>query len=125
MREWEHPKQLEQESMTAKIGSAEQSSGGQVGAGQADRSEAEQEVSATARRLYVVHSAEPSRSPPPMERSPPPASRPKKTRGMVDRSAQAQIGRMLRDGFSDIAQEPVPPRFVRLLEALEAKEKKP
>jgi hypothetical protein len=44
---------------------------------------------------------------------------------MVDRSAQAQIGRMLRDGFSDIAQEPVPPRFVRLLEALEAKEKKP
>jgi Anti-sigma factor NepR len=114
--------------MTAKIGSAEQSSDGQVGAGLTDRSEAEQEVSArnaSTRHLYVVHSAEPSRSPSPMERSPPPASRPKKTRGMVDRSAQAQIGRMLRDGFSDIAQEPVPPRFVRLLEALEAKEKKP
>ena len=114
--------------MTAKIGSAEQSSDGQVGAGHTDRSEAEQEVSArnaSTRHLYVVHSAEPSRSPSPMERSPPPASRPKKTRGMVDRSAQAQIGRMLRDGFSDIAQEPVPPRFVRLLEALEAKEKKP
>jgi hypothetical protein len=113
--------------MTAKIGSAEQSSGGQVGAGHTDQSEAEQELSgraASAPHLYVVHSAEASRSPPPMER-PPPVSRPKKTRGMIDRSAQAQIGRMLRDGFSDIAQEPVPPRFVRLLEALEAKEKKP
>jgi hypothetical protein len=114
--------------MTANIGSAEQSSGGQVGAGHTDRSEAEQEVSgrtASAPHLYVVHSAEASRSPAPMERPPPSVSRPKKTRGMIDRSAQAQIGRMLRDGFSDIAQEPVPHRFVRLLEALEAKEKKP
>jgi hypothetical protein len=113
--------------MTANIGSAEQSSGGQVGAGHADRSETEQEVSAktsSTRHLYVVHSAEAPRNPPAMERPPPPA-RQKKSRGMIDRSVQAQIGRMLRDGFSDIAQEPVPPRFVRLLEALDAKEKKP
>ena len=44
-------------------------------------------------------------------------------RGMLDRSMQAQLGRQLRSIFADIANEPVPDRFVRLLEALEAKEK--
>ncbi len=44
-------------------------------------------------------------------------------RGMLDRSLQAQLGRQLRSIFSDIANEPVPDRFVKLLEALEAKEK--
>ena len=39
--------------------------------------------------------------------------------GLLDRSVQAQIGRMLRDVFSDLAEEPVPERFVKLLEALE------
>jgi hypothetical protein len=45
-----------------------------------------------------------------------------KSQGLLDRSVQAQIGRMLRDVFSDLAEEPVPERFVRLLEALEAQE---
>jgi hypothetical protein len=45
-------------------------------------------------------------------------------RGLLDRTIQAQIGRMLRDLFSDAADEPVPERFTRLLEALEAEEKR-
>jgi hypothetical protein len=48
----------------------------------------------------------------------------KPTRGMLDRSLQAQLGRQLRSIFSDIASEPVPARFVKLLEELEAKEKR-
>lgn len=43
--------------------------------------------------------------------------------GMLDRTIQAQIGRMLRDVFADVAAEPVPDRFVTLLAALDAKEK--
>jgi hypothetical protein len=42
---------------------------------------------------------------------------------MLDRSVQAQIGRMLRDVFAGVAGEPVPDRFVTLLAELEAKEK--
>jgi len=45
-------------------------------------------------------------------------------RGMLDRSLQAQLGRQLRAIFSDVAQEPVPDRFVKLLEALEDREKR-
>jgi Anti-sigma factor NepR len=48
----------------------------------------------------------------------------KAPRGMLDRSLQAQLGRQLRAIFSDIASEPVPERFVKLLEELEAKEKR-
>jgi hypothetical protein len=48
----------------------------------------------------------------------------KPPRGMLDRSLQAQLGRQLRSIFSDIASEPVPDRFVKLLEELEAKEKR-
>jgi Anti-sigma factor NepR len=48
----------------------------------------------------------------------------KAPRGMLDRSLQAQLGRQLRSIFSDIASEPVPERFVKLLEELEAKEKR-
>ena len=44
-------------------------------------------------------------------------------RGMLDRSLQAQLGRQLRTIFSDVAQEPVPERFIKLLEALEGREK--
>jgi hypothetical protein len=44
------------------------------------------------------------------------------SQGMLDRSIQGQIGRMLRDVFSDVASEPVPARFVELLEALAARE---
>jgi hypothetical protein len=43
--------------------------------------------------------------------------------GMLDRSLQAQLGRQLRAIFADIAEEPVPERFIKLLEALEDKEK--
>jgi hypothetical protein len=48
----------------------------------------------------------------------------KAPRGMLDRSLQAQLGRQLRSIFSDIAGEPVPERFIKLLEELEAKEKR-
>ena len=48
----------------------------------------------------------------------------KPTRGMLDRSLQAQLGRQLRSIFSDVASEPVPDRFIKLLEELEAKEKR-
>jgi hypothetical protein len=41
---------------------------------------------------------------------------------MLDRTVQAQIGRLLRDVFADVAGEPVPERFVSLLAALESKE---
>jgi hypothetical protein len=43
---------------------------------------------------------------------------------MLDRSLQAQLGRQLRSIYSDIASEPVPERFVKLLEELEAMEKR-
>ncbi len=42
---------------------------------------------------------------------------------MLDRTVQAQIGRLLRDVFADVADEPVPDRFITLLAQLEAKEK--
>jgi hypothetical protein len=43
---------------------------------------------------------------------------PSGSKGMLDRTLQARIGRMLRHIFSDVADEPVPSRFVELLEAL-------
>ena len=55
---------------------------------------------------------------------PPRPSDCKVPRGMLDRSLQAQLGRQLRAIFSDVAQEPVPDRFIKLLEALEAREKR-
>jgi hypothetical protein len=42
---------------------------------------------------------------------------------MLDRMVQAQIGRLLRDAFTDVAGEPVPERFVALLAELESKDK--
>jgi hypothetical protein len=42
---------------------------------------------------------------------------------MIDRAIQGQIGSMLRDVFADVASEPVPSRFVELLDALAAQEK--
>ncbi|MBX9590005.1 MAG: hypothetical protein K2X43_11920 [Hyphomonadaceae bacterium] len=44
---------------------------------------------------------------------------------MLDRTVQGQIGRMLREIFADVAEEPVPERFLKLLKALEAKEEQP
>lgn len=56
--------------------------------------------------------------------SQPPSHGPDRPReGMLDRSLQAKIGRLLRDIFSDVAEEPVPKRFVELLAALAAREK--
>jgi hypothetical protein len=48
---------------------------------------------------------------------------PMKQDAMLDRALQARIGGMLREVFSDLADAPVPDRFVSLLEALDAKEK--
>jgi anti-sigma factor NepR-like protein len=45
-------------------------------------------------------------------------------RAMLDRSLQAQLGRQLRAIFADISNEPVPDRFIKLLEELEAREKR-
>jgi Anti-sigma factor NepR len=42
---------------------------------------------------------------------------------MLDRTVQAQIGRLLRDVFADVSSEPVPDRFVTLLAELEGKSK--
>jgi anti-sigma factor NepR-like protein len=75
------------------------------------------------RHLYIVHSADAPKSPSIMKS--PPMPRQGKSNGMLDRSVQVQIGRMLRDVFADVAEEPVPERFVMLLEALQAKEQKP
>ena len=44
--------------------------------------------------------------------------------GLIERSLQAQLGRQLRTIFADVAEEPVPDRFVKLLEELEAREKR-
>ncbi|MDX2204837.1 MAG: NepR family anti-sigma factor [Hyphomicrobiaceae bacterium] len=40
---------------------------------------------------------------------------------MLDRALQARIGGLLREAFGDVAQAPVPDRFVKLLEALAKK----
>ena len=42
---------------------------------------------------------------------------------VLDRAVQAQIGRLLRDVFADVADEPVPERFITLLSELENKSK--
>jgi hypothetical protein len=51
-----------------------------------------------------------------------PSHRYSTSHGMLDRSLQAQLGRQLRAIYSDVAEEPVPDRFIRLLEELEARE---
>jgi Anti-sigma factor NepR len=82
-----------------------------------------------ARHLYIVHSVDvPACSTRDQSQSvvrprPVPATPYSKANGMLDRGLQGQIGRMLRDVFADVAHEPVPERFVKLLEALGAKEK--
>lgn len=44
-------------------------------------------------------------------------------RRLLDRQMQAALGRQLRAMYDDIASEPVPTRFLELLDALESKEK--
>jgi hypothetical protein len=43
---------------------------------------------------------------------------------MADRSMQGQLGRQLKAIFDDIVEEPVPGRFIRLLQELDSKEKR-
>jgi len=73
-------------------------------------------------RLRIVHNSDTQQGKREMQARPPSQSR-DRPRGMLDRSLQGKIGSMLRDIFSDVAEEPVPERFVKLLEALEAREK--
>jgi len=74
--------------------------------------------------LRVVHSADRVDHLPSVDMPPPEHSRPAPDRkpAMLDRTVQAQIGRMLREHFSGVSGEPVPERFVALLAELEAKE---
>ena len=74
--------------------------------------------------LRIVHSADRLEHPPSVDMPPPDENRPALDRkpAMLDRSVQAQIGRMLRERYADVAGEPVPERFITLLAELEAKE---
>jgi Anti-sigma factor NepR len=112
--------------MPGDIGSAEHAS--EREAGKDERLPAPAVPSASqkpsSRHLYIVHNADSPGHPPTMQHQPP-AQRGSRSQGMIDRSVQGQIGRMLREVFADVAEDPVPDRFVKLLEALEAKEKQP
>jgi len=112
--------------MAGNIGPAEHARQGKVQ--KDDQHSLSQDRSATqavpSRHLYIIHNADAAGHSPPMKQ-PPSAQRPSRSQGMLDRSVQGQIGRMLRDVFADVSGEPVPERFVKLLEALEAKEKQP
>jgi hypothetical protein len=101
--------------------------GGQEGERAGDEDERAQREgdpkdSAQARRDGTTKHSAPER-PPTMDSQRPPHDR-KPPRGMLDRSLQAQLGRQLRSIYSDIASEPVPERFVKLLEELEDREKR-
>lgn len=85
--------------------------------------EAESPGSSNQPDLRIVYSADRVREPSSQMHSQSPPRRPAQDGGgMLDRTVQAQIGRMLRDIFSDVAAEPVPQRFIKLLAALDAKE---
>ena len=113
--------------MATNTGSAEHASeaqtDGNVGGDARELRQEERSAAVASRHLYIVHSADVPKSPSIMKS--PPKRHQGKQNGMLDRSAQVQIGRMLRDVFADVAEEPVPKRFVVLLEALQAKEQKP
>jgi len=73
--------------------------------------------------LRIVYCADRVREPSlDMNTASPRRPAPDRSGGMLDRTVQAQIGRMLREIFVDVAAEPVPQRFVELLAALDAKE---
>jgi anti-sigma factor NepR-like protein len=75
--------------------------------------------------LRIVHSADRVQAPSSVNM--PPRNRilqaPDRPPAMLDRTVQAQIGRLLRDVFADVSDEPVPERFVALLTELESKSK--
>lgn len=77
-------------------------------------------------QLRIVHSVDRVHTPstakmPPSDRAIPDSEKPP---AMLDRAVQVQIGRLLRDVFADVAEEPVPDRFVTLLAELEKLENK-
>lgn len=72
-------------------------------------------------RLRIAYNRDVQEGRPLMDRQQP--SQSDKPGGTLDRNLQGKIGRMLRDVYSDVSEEPVPERFVKLLEALEAREK--
>jgi anti-sigma factor NepR-like protein len=85
-------------------------------------------------QLRIVHSVDCLHAPSPVKMPLPPSpvkmplrDRPlqafEKPPAMLDRAVQAQIGRLLRDVFTDVADEPVPHRFITLLAELESKSK--
>jgi hypothetical protein len=73
--------------------------------------------------LILSHSAplQPGRAKMPASSSSPPSDD-RRAPGMLDRSLQAQLGRQLRGIFQDVAEEPVPQRFIDLLDSLADKE---
>jgi hypothetical protein len=107
----------------ANTSSAENASGGRPDPGHPhDTQELRPEQSAAvvgSRHLYLVHSAAVPQGPSTMKS---PSMSQGERNGRLDRSVQVQIGRLLRDVFADVAEEPVPERFVMLLEALQSKE---
>jgi hypothetical protein len=40
----------------------------------------------------------------------------------MDRSLQLEIGRLLRDSYSEVTVRPAPERFIKLIQALEGEE---
>lgn len=59
------------------------------------------------------------RQPPPPSLSRTPSANKSPGRSALDRPVQAEIGRLLRDAYSAVTLEPVPERFIELLEALD------
>jgi hypothetical protein len=78
--------------------------------------------------LRIVHNADCVEHPSSKDMPPPDRPHPVSDRvsdrkpAVLDRTVQAQIGRMLREHFAGVAGEPVPERFIALLAELEAKE---
>jgi hypothetical protein len=70
-------------------------------------------------KLRLVYSGEPPERTKWMR---PTSNDPELRGGPIDRSLQAQLGRQLRNIFQGVADEPVPERFIELLEKLAAKE---
>jgi anti-sigma factor NepR-like protein len=114
------PTALEEGSSWHQPATSEGGEGGQEG--ERARSQEDPKDHAQASRGSTTNQSAPERLPT-MDSQRPSHDR-KQPRGMLDRSLQAQLGRQLRSIYSDIASEPVPDRFVKLLEELEAMEKR-
>ena len=58
---------------------------------------------------------------PPAKSRKPGGAKGSKTEAALDQTLQAHIGRQLRAMYDEVIQEPVPDRFLQLLEGLESK----